>query len=247
MQKDQFSAMDLQDKGFFFAADRRTNRSLLVPKEGQMNVSTNQGVVYDLKFGDVFSGTEEEVEVGFASKEGDDGKKEGEENKSDEAKSDDTNKDEKKSEKSKTLQKSRYLFVMVHFDEEALGGKPEAPVKPEPPVDPPAVDPESAADASSPTNTEEDPKKVYEAAVAKYEADQKKFETDEKAFEQKVKDGEKLVKELNSRFADWYYVVSGESFESLRQGKKTLIKAKEADKKPADSADGSVNDPPTPK
>ena len=34
------------------------------------------------------------------------------------------------------------------------------------------------------------------------------------------------MKVLNARFADWYYVISAESFESLRQGRKTLVKPK---------------------
>ena len=228
LQKDQFSALDLQDKGFFLASDRKSNRTLLVPKEGQMIAVTDQGVAYDLKFGEVFSGSEQEVEVGFAAKEGDAAKKpEDDENKPDAAKS---------------LQKSRYLFVMVHFDEAGLGPKPELPVKPEPPSETPEADAsldESPADAAAPTNTAEDPKKVYEAALAKFALDQKKHESDVKTYEQKIKDGEKLVKDLNHRFADWYYVVSGESFENLRQGKKTLVKPKGATDKPADPAGAS--------
>ena len=229
LQKDQFSALDLQDKGFFLASDRKSNRTLLVPKEGQMIAVTDQGVAYDLKFGEVFSGSEEEVEVGFASKEGEAAKKP----------KTDANDDVKKSDSAKSLPKSRYLFVMVHFDEAGLGPKPEAPVKPAPPSETPAADASSddaAADAAAPTNTAEDPKKVYEAALAKFEFDQKKYESDVKSQGQKIKDGEKLVKELNHRFADWYYVVSGESFENLRQGKKTLIKPKLATDKPADAA-----------
>ena len=229
LPRDQFSALDLQDKGFFLASDRKSNRTKLIGKEGQMIAVTDQGVAYDLKFGDVFSGSEEEVEVGFAAKEGDAAKKP----------EDDTKDDEKKSDSSKSLQKSRYLFVMVHFDEVGLGQKPEAPVKPEPPADAASADAPSddvPADAVAPTNTAEDPKKVYEAALAKFEFDQKKHESDVKTHAQKIKDGEKLVKELNTRFADWYYVVSGESFENLRQGKKTLIKPKLATDKPADAA-----------
>ena len=137
---------------------------------------------------------------------------------------------------------------MVHFDEAGLGTKPEAPVKPEPPADPAADvadDTEASADAAAPLNKAEDPKKVYDAAVAKFETDQKRYEADSKAFEQKVKDGEKLVKELNARFADWYYVVSGESFENLRQGKKTLVKAKvAASETPADPAGTPPATPP---
>ncbi len=229
LPRDQFSAIDLQDKGFFLASDRKSNRTKLIGKEGQMVAVTDQGVAYDLKFGDVFSGSEEEVEVGFASKDGDTPKQPAGDAKDDEQKPDST----------KSLQKSRYLFVMVHFDDVGLGPKPEAPVKPEPPTETPAADASSddvPADAVAPTNTAIDPKQVYEAALAKFEFDQKKFESDMKTHAQKSKDGEKLVKELNARFADWYYVVSGESFENLRQGKKTLVKPKVAADKPADPA-----------
>jgi len=56
--------------------------------------------------------------------------------------------------------------------------------------------------------------------MATYEADTKKYEADLKAYEEKAKTGEKLVKDLNRRFADWYYVISGDSFENLRQGRR---------------------------
>ena len=74
-------------------------------------------------------------------------------------------------------------------------------------------------------------------ALARYETDKPKYETDLKTFEDKVKEGEKKVKELNARFADWYYVISGDSFENLRQGRKTLVKEKgAASATPADGA-----------
>jgi uncharacterized protein DUF4340 len=234
LQLDQSTVLDLDMKGFFLVRSQKGGGYRLIPKEGKVIAVTDQGVAYDLSFGEVFSGNEQEVEVGFASKEGDIAKKP----------EDAVKDDEKKSEATKSLQKSRYLFVMVHFDEAGLGPKPEAPVKPEPPTETTAADASSddvAADATAPTNTLEDPKKVYEAALAKFEADQKKYEFDLKTFNQKIKDGEKLVKELNHRFADWYYVVSGESFENLRQGKKTLVKPKVTTDKPAGSADA----PPT--
>ena len=244
LQRDQFSALDLQDKGFFLATERKSNRTMLVPKEGQLIAITNQGVAYDLKFGDIFSGTEKEVEAGFAAKEGE-GEKQKEEagEKKDAEASTDA---DKKPGSDQPKQKNRYLFVMVHFDEAGLGTKPEAPVKPEEPAAPAADAPvtDDAADASAPTNKAEDPKLAYEASLAKFDADQKKYEADSKAFDQKVKDGEKLVKELNARFADWYYVVSGESFENLRQGKKTLVKAKAAAVQPTDPAAAPPATPP---
>lgn len=211
LKLDQMSVLDLDTKGFFLV--KKGNAYSLLPKDGTVLAVTDQGVLYDLKFGEIFTGSEEEVEVGFAAKEeGKDGEK----------------KDEKK-EEPKSTQKSRYLFVTVQFEPEGLGPKPVPPTKPEEPSETPAEVPEdAAADATAPTNTAEDPKKAYEAALAKYDLDQKKYETDLKAYEEKMKAGEKLVKELNTRFADWYYVVSGTSFENLRQGKKTLIKEKTA-------------------
>ncbi|MEK6261501.1 MAG: DUF4340 domain-containing protein [Planctomycetota bacterium] len=230
LKLDQSTVLDLDMKGFFLVRAQAGGNYRLIPKEGKVIAVTDQGVAYDLSFGEVFSGNEQEVEVGFASKEGDAAKKP----------EDDAKDDEKKLDPTKSLQKSRYLFVMVHFDEAGLGAKPEAPVKPEPPSETPAANDsadDAPVDATAPTNTAEDPKKVYEAALAKFEFDHKKYESDVKTYSQKIKDGEKLVKELNTRFADWYYVVSGESFENLRQGKKTLVKPKvAATDKPADPA-----------
>ena len=237
LQLDQATVLDLDMKGFFLVrAQKGSGGYRLIPKEGKVIAVTDQGVAYDLSFGEVFSGNEQEVEVGFASKGDAEKKPEG-----------DSKDEEKKPDSTKSLQKSRYLFVMVHFDESGLGPKPEAPVKPEPPAETPAAEttPEDApADATTPTNTVEDPKKVYEAALAKFEADQKKYESDQKSYTQKIKDGEKLVKELNTRFADWYYVVSGESFENLRQGKKTLVKSKIANFDPTKPADPAATTTP---
>lgn len=216
-QLDQITQLDLQTKGFYPQPTRKPGGVRLVPKDGNVVAVTDQGVAYELKFGEIFSGSDEEVEVGFASKE--------------------EGKDEKKEKKEdpKSSQKSRYLMVTVYFDADGLGPKPTAPTKPEEPseVVPAEDDP---ADASAPTNTAPDPKAVHAAALAKYEADQKKYEADLKAYQTKIKDGEKLVKELNARFAEWYYVVSGNSFENLRQGRKTLVKDKTAQATPADPA-----------
>lgn len=216
-QLDQLSQIELQTKGFYPQPTRKPGGVRLVPKDGNVVALTDQGVAYDLKFGEIFSGSEEEVEVGFAAKE--------------EGKDQKDEKDEKKDE-NKSQQKSRYLMVSVYFDAEGLGPKPVAPKKPEEPSNaPPAED--EVADATAPTNTAPDPKDVYAAALAKYEQDHKKYESDLKAYGEKLKEGEKLVKELQKRFADWFYVVSGNSFENLRQGRKTLIKDKTAQADPA--------------
>lgn len=222
-------AVDLTTRGFHLGRTRKGGPVQMVPKDGKVVALTDQGVSYDLKFGEIFSGSEEEAEVGFGSKE--DGK-EGE--KKEESKDGDKKdgEDEKK-EESKSKLKSRYLYVSVSFNSKGLGPAPQEPVKPkEPSETPEAASDDAPADAVAPTNTAEDPQKAYEAAVAKYEQDKTKYESDQKAYDEKVKAGQKLVKELNDRFADWYYVVSGNSFENLRQGRKTLVKEKTAQAAP---------------
>lgn len=222
--------LDLESKGFLFARTSRNGPLTLIPTEGSVYAATDQGVVYVLKFGSVFSGTDDEVEFGFAKDENaaDDasgGSKEA-------ASGDKPGKSKKAADE--PLKKSRYLFVTAEFDPDKLGPKPEAPVKPEPPAKPaddaaadpanPAADPAAPASPPAKSQAEID----YEVSLKKYELDQQKYQADLKAYEGKVAEGEKKVRELNNRFADWYYVVGGESFEELRQGRKTLVKAKSA-------------------
>ena len=112
--------------------------------------------------------------------------------------------------------------------------KPEAP--PEEAVND-AANLDTPADAVTAENVAEKPdlKQAYEAALSAYDSAVKKYESDLAAYDDKVKAGEKLVKDLNRRFADWYYVISGDSFENLRQGRKTLVKEKVVTEKPVEA------------
>lgn len=219
---DRTTMFDLQSRGFFFVKTRSGEQ--LVSKEGDLIAMTDEGVVYEMHFGDVFSGSTEEIEIGGISQPADD-----------KAKADDA-KAEAAEKKDDAGKKSRYLFVTTSFDADKIPGKPTEPVEPQPPAEQPAVDENASADATRAANTPEgeDPQKAYEAAKIKYKGDQQKYESDLKAWEEKTKSGEKKVAELNARFADWYYVISAENFENLRQGRKTLVKEKGA--APADNA-----------
>tara|TARA_R110002072_G_scaffold303121_1_gene494529 strand:+ start:47945 stop:50047 length:2103 start_codon:yes stop_codon:yes gene_type:complete len=77
---------------------------------------------------------------------------------------------------------------------------------------------------------------IYQRAIEKFRADQKKYESDVKAREEKVEEGRKKVDELNTRFADWYYVISEEDFDKLRLSRAQLVKAKE--KEEGEEGDG---------
>jgi hypothetical protein len=61
------------------------------------------------------------------------------------------------------------------------------------------------------------------------------------SFDEKVKAGQQKAKELNARFADWYYVVGEDTYRKIHVGKSDIIK-----KKPKDTKDGkdSATTPP---
>ena len=49
----------------------------------------------------------------------------------------------------------------------------------------------------------------------------------QEAYDEKVKGAIKRVRELNSRFADWYYVVSEKEYAKIHLGREGVIQKKE--------------------
>lgn len=167
--------------------------------------------------------------------------------------------EEKKDEDSK-LTKSRYVFIQVRFDEKLLGDKPKPPVKPEAPAkreaakDAPAADAAKDADkadaeknateeakkedapktdapeAKKPDAAADEAQKKYETDLKEYELNKEVYETQKSGYEKKIADGKKRASQLNSRFADWYYVVAEDVYEGLRSRRADLIEPKEAPK-----------------
>lgn len=128
-------------------------------------------------------------------------------------------KDEKKPEDKKAGGESRYLFVTVRFDESLLGA---APAEPKPYAADPAKKPEE--------------QKAAEDAAKKERED---WEKKKKEHADKIDAGRKRADKLASRFAEWYYVISGESFKKLRLDRASLVKPKE---KPAEKKDEHKHD-----
>jgi len=219
LQLDPLVRSDLGQKGFMFARTQSGGMQL-VAKEGEVVAKTDQGVVYALYFGEIFSGTEEEIEFGFA-------KDSATEQPADAEKTDEAADTDGK-------QKSRYLFVTVQFDDSLIPGKPAEPVMPQEPTAPadlPQSPTEGPADAlisenAGPQAEYARQKAIYDTTIAGFDSAKAKYEADLAAFQGKVAEGEAQVKELNARFADWFYVISAGSFENLRQGRDTLVKPK---------------------
>jgi hypothetical protein len=82
--------------------------------------------------------------------------------------------------------------------------------------------------------------KDYEAQLAEYQAAQATYTMELAQYEAALQDrqrrsdeGQKLVKELNERFADWYYVISADALETLKLDRSQLVRPKQAGGDPA--------------
>jgi hypothetical protein len=317
---------DMMEKGYFIGSERKGGKERVFSKEGQLEAGTNEGLLYALNFGQIFTGTEFEIETGLskdsskdkgAAKDGD--KKDADKKDKADAKSTKDAKSEGPKGKDKEqLKKNRYLMVYVAFDPKLVGPPPSRPVEPKkpqglviddpaskakpaatttpapagpkavsqptgsgktddkhssasqlddskmlalafpdpqtdsPPAGPKPADSKSPAPKSAPAPAgpakgtpaakpapevkaapnakaappKPDPKVEYDKAVAQYKKDLEKYETDKSEFEKKLKKGQDKVKQLNERFGPWYYVISAESFENLRQGRANLVQPK---------------------
>jgi hypothetical protein len=114
-------AQDLRAHGFEIAPDRDNKQRLrLYARGGELEAATSKGVVYTMRFGDVFAGAEEEIEIG------------GGEKKADADKENPADADEaKEADGESGKQSSRFLMVSAQFDETYVGARPEKPAPPE--------------------------------------------------------------------------------------------------------------------
>ena len=238
------SLQDLQSRGYFYHPKKG-----LVSNEGDILVSTFEGVSYVLRFGEVITGSDIDLEVGNAKetekKPAEEPKKEG-----DPAKPADPSADP---EKDAAVKKSRFVFITAQFDEAALGKPPVEPTKPEAPKDDaaPATEPAKPAEGEKPADPAAPPvpdpkaeaKAAYEAALKKYETDSDVYRIRKKEYDDKKASGEKQAKKLNTRFADWYYVISEDLFTELRVKPADLVEPAAA---AAPGADGLGSEPAAP-
>lgn len=251
---DRAAAFDLEQKGFFI-----DSRGALVSNEGDFQLATADGARYVLRFGEVFTGSDVEIEVGKPAAENADQAADEAPEGDAEASADDAEPAEEtaqtesgdEAEGGKGTTRSRYVFITAEFDESLIAALPEKPVKPEAPADAESkaseeAKPETEADADAEGAASEtdsaadtakepgedadpaegpagetdadkpDPKQEYEQALADYERQLKDWEAKQTQREQQIEAGQKRVQELNNRFADWYYVISAETFDKIR-------------------------------
>jgi hypothetical protein len=252
---DTLAIADLEQKGFFI-----DSRGMLVSNEGDVRLGTSDGVMYVLRFGEVFTGSDVEIEVGSsgeadASEDADaetDDETASAESPEDSAAEDDGAEDEDGS-----VKRSRYVFITTQFSESYIDPLDEKPVKPEAPGDAkeqaeeeeksenkdesPDADDEGTKDETEGDEEKPNPQAEYETALAEYETKLKEWEQSETERKEKVEAGQKRVQELNARFADWYYVISAESFDDIRVSRDELVEKKEPETTEGADADSTTD------
>lgn len=228
---------DLQRKGFQLG-QLESGEIYLVAKEGSFFAITNEGILYELHFGDVFTGDLEEIEIGNpddAAKNPSEAEPESEasgKTKPDEQQPDpketETEKAEPADKDEQETQQSRYLFVKVSFDPTALG---DEPTPPEAPLDPGPFDPDAPLSAPRLGESLLTPQQQFEQAQQQYEADLKQYEQAQKTYQEKLEAGQKKAEELSDRLGAWYYVVPAKNVEALRVSRADLVQPKGTDAK----------------
>ncbi|NLY03208.1 MAG: DUF4340 domain-containing protein [Rhodopirellula sp.] len=217
---------DLKATGSVYA-DRETQQSLanrgfylvqlddkvyeLRSNEGETRVLMKDGVEYVLRFGQIAGGGEKVEE------------KEGE------AKSDED-----------ASGVNRYLFVMAEFNADAIK-KPELEALPEVPAEPEKKAEEKKEEGDK-KDAKEGEEKKEDDPVAKAKAERERIEKENKRkedeYKEKITKGEERVKELNARFADWYYIISDKVYKDVHLARADILKEKE--KKDEEKKDGSA-------
>ena len=231
---------NLAGKGFFFDQQGR-----LLSNEGEVVTRMKDGVVYVLRFGQIAANTGDVAEKA-----------------DDPAKADALDQPEKKDEATGS---NRYIFVSAQFDPNSIAKLELEPLPGESPADDkPAKEPadadkkDAAADKAAEEKKEDkaadDKAEKKDGAASDDEADaakQKKKELElqrkeiekqnkrkQDEYDEKIKKGEERVKELNARFADWYYVISDDVYRKIHLSRADIIKA---GKPPADTSPAALD------
>lgn len=167
-------------------------------------------------------------------------------------------KQEEKQEKTQQPEKQQEQSTETEPPAKQAAEKPaDTPAEPGKPTDEDAVDPASEApgnqDGSLPQDApqppvqepaaEKTPEEIfleqtqaynrameqYEAELQAYEEQMKEYQEAMEAYEKKLKESEQKVADLNSRFADWFYIVDAEDLEKVKLTRSDLVQPKEED------------------
>lgn len=211
---DREAVASLAQRGFF-----AIQKGDIVSSNGETVVGMKDGVEYLLRFGNgtTVAGAEKPAE----------GDGEGGEP------------DEADQEASST---GRYLFVSARLNQDLLD-KPKLEPLPEVPAGNPekadakSKDTSPAGDDAAKDGASDELKKAEEeeakaqAAIEERRRVEAENRRRQEQYDEQVKAAQKRVRDLNNRFADWYYVVSDKEYDKIHLGRDGMIQKKAADEK----------------
>jgi len=198
-------------RGFFLA--RLADQVQLVSNEGEIRVLMKDGVEYVLRFGEI---------AGSGASKKPDEKKEGANGKPEDDKEDE----------SETAGVNRFIFVTTEFNPDVIEKPKFEPLPEEKPEPKPGAEPEAKPGAEKPeAKPEAKPEeKKQDALKAERDRIEKEKKRKQEEYDEKIEKGKKHVKELNDRFADWYYIIPDDVYRKIHLGRKDIVKKKEAKK-----------------
>jgi hypothetical protein len=217
VRKDQKSVNSLAQRGFYLA--RVEGREELLSSEGEIRVVMKDGVVYILRFGQIEGTSSPSAKAQDAKGKTDD--------------------------KEKSTGVNRYLFVMAEFNPDVFEKPKPEPLPPEPKPGDAKAEPKKDEAKKGEAKKDEGKKDEKPDPKAERERIAKENKQKEDEYNEKVKKGEEHVKELNGRFAEWYYVIADDVYQKIHLGRKDLVKKKEKkeEEKKADSSKAPANSP----
>ncbi|MFN9273629.1 MAG: DUF4340 domain-containing protein [Planctomycetia bacterium] len=130
----------------------------------------------------------------------------------------------------------RYLLVMARFNEGLLE-KPQLEPVPDAPEEPAKTDAEGKdhakkeGDAAEKLQAADEAEAKAQAALEEKRRVERENRRKQDEYDGKVKAAQKRVRELNSRFADWYYVVSNKEYAKIHLTRDGIAQKKEAEQK----------------
>jgi len=199
----QDQAMELADYGFY--PNPRSDGTLdIYGANGELMVDTKDGVEYVLRFGNIKT----QVSSPSTTKKDDKGKKD-------------------KSAADDEVKVQRYLFVVTQLAPSVLT-PPQ--LEPEPAGPEPAKDEKKDGekkDEAKIGGDKKDDAPIVDPQQAERERIKKENERKMNAYRDQKKKAEDRVKELNGRFANWYYVVSEDVYKKLRLTRSDIVKEAE--------------------
>ena len=179
--------VDLDGKGFIpIELGDGAVRALGVA--GGVTATAEDGVAYDLDFGELFTGTPDDFAVGEVGA--------GYKSLADETA--DAAGGEMEGEAAGAA-RGRYLFVAARVDPAALGDPPTEPAAP--------AERETAAEETAEPSDDEPSDDEPDDARARYERELADYRAARRDYEERLAAAEQRVEELNRRFGAWYYLV----------------------------------------